>query len=582
MADDSFISLRYSQRLLQGHGLTWNDGERVEGYSNLTWVLACALLGLFGIDLVLAARLVAALATASTFAAIVYAFHPRRDAFALSGVVAVLGFALSTPIAVWAVGGLEQPLVAATAAWALALSLYSPEPRKRWPTCVLLAALALSRPDGVMVAGLITGGTLLGRGLKRVHLQEFALTFGSAVGAALIQLTFRVWYYGDWVPNPARIKLALTVERLELGLHYLMQAAFALAPSALAFISAVVLLAFQRRMRARLLPIVFLGLGWASYVAFIGGDIFPGRRHIVLLVVAGAFAVGEVFTWLHTRVSSRGRWVLAAAYGLTLATLQFGDAAAARARRERWEWDGKAIGSLLKRAFHQAQPLMAVDPAGCLPFFSQLPSIDMLGLNDWHIARHPPPRFGRGPLAHDFGDGKYVLKRKPDLVLWCLPHGSERPCFRSGVEMAADPEFRQKYRLVTFEVTRTRSFQSRIWVRTESPKIGLRRVSNDLDIPGYLFAQGRAVARWKGETLVTVATARKPGFLKRLRLDAGSYGLKINASDAVNVAARNAVPKRKGDTWQLDVPVTTHVNLSIAPAGTRSVDIRRVQLHKLP
>src|SRR5690606_2465390 len=39
MADDAFISLRYSERFLQGKGLTWNDGERVEGYSNITWVL---------------------------------------------------------------------------------------------------------------------------------------------------------------------------------------------------------------------------------------------------------------------------------------------------------------------------------------------------------------------------------------------------------------------------------------------------------------------------------------------------------------------------------------------------------------
>ncbi len=29
--DDSLISLRYAKRLLQGHGLTWTDGEVVEG-----------------------------------------------------------------------------------------------------------------------------------------------------------------------------------------------------------------------------------------------------------------------------------------------------------------------------------------------------------------------------------------------------------------------------------------------------------------------------------------------------------------------------------------------------------------------
>ncbi|MGB3965886.1 MAG: hypothetical protein WBO45_04080, partial [Planctomycetota bacterium] len=55
-SDDAFISLRYAQRLLAGDGLTWTDGEAVEGYSNLLWVLATAGLGALGVDLVTAAR----------------------------------------------------------------------------------------------------------------------------------------------------------------------------------------------------------------------------------------------------------------------------------------------------------------------------------------------------------------------------------------------------------------------------------------------------------------------------------------------------------------------------------------------
>lgn len=40
--DDAFISLRYADRLLNGHGLTWTDGQRVEGYSNILWILLIA------------------------------------------------------------------------------------------------------------------------------------------------------------------------------------------------------------------------------------------------------------------------------------------------------------------------------------------------------------------------------------------------------------------------------------------------------------------------------------------------------------------------------------------------------------
>ena len=50
LSDDALITLRYAGRLLEGHGLTWTDGPRVEGYSNLAWLLLCAGAGALGAD----------------------------------------------------------------------------------------------------------------------------------------------------------------------------------------------------------------------------------------------------------------------------------------------------------------------------------------------------------------------------------------------------------------------------------------------------------------------------------------------------------------------------------------------------
>src|SRR5215210_8827197 len=38
-SDDAFISYRYALNLIAGHGLVFNPGERVEGYTNLLYVL---------------------------------------------------------------------------------------------------------------------------------------------------------------------------------------------------------------------------------------------------------------------------------------------------------------------------------------------------------------------------------------------------------------------------------------------------------------------------------------------------------------------------------------------------------------
>jgi hypothetical protein len=42
LQDDAYISLRYADNLVHGHGLTFNVGDRVEGYSNFLWVILMA------------------------------------------------------------------------------------------------------------------------------------------------------------------------------------------------------------------------------------------------------------------------------------------------------------------------------------------------------------------------------------------------------------------------------------------------------------------------------------------------------------------------------------------------------------
>src|SRR5215212_3588570 len=41
--DDAYISFRYAYNLVEGHGLVFNEGEYVEGYTSLLWTLLMAL-----------------------------------------------------------------------------------------------------------------------------------------------------------------------------------------------------------------------------------------------------------------------------------------------------------------------------------------------------------------------------------------------------------------------------------------------------------------------------------------------------------------------------------------------------------
>ena len=47
LQDDAFISFRYGRNLVDGHGLVFNPGEAVEGYTNPSWtVLSAGLIAL--------------------------------------------------------------------------------------------------------------------------------------------------------------------------------------------------------------------------------------------------------------------------------------------------------------------------------------------------------------------------------------------------------------------------------------------------------------------------------------------------------------------------------------------------------
>src|SRR5438552_142444 len=48
--DDAFISLRYARNLAKGHGIVFNAGERVEGYTNFLWVVILAAPFLLRVD----------------------------------------------------------------------------------------------------------------------------------------------------------------------------------------------------------------------------------------------------------------------------------------------------------------------------------------------------------------------------------------------------------------------------------------------------------------------------------------------------------------------------------------------------
>lgn len=507
VADDALISLRYAERLLDGHGLTWTAGERVEGYSNLLWVLATAGLGALGMDLFVAMRALGLVAGAVALFALTAA-RPRTEPVWTWAVVPV-AYALSGTTGAWTLAGLEAPLVGALLALAF-LGLWraadddTHRARHEAVAAIALGLLAWTRPDGILFTACLAAALVFGPdpslptwSTRWLRALRIAVAPAAAVAA---QLVFRWAYYGEWVPNTARVKLGWSVQRVVDGLGHVGGGAWSLAPLVLFGVAGIVLGLRSPRDRTRAFGLACVGLVWTLYVAAVGGDVFPGYRHLVPLTVVLALGLGLGLAHVSSPRARRAAVVVVVA---TLAIHQIPHPGFRDVESETWVWYGRELADGLHRAFGDADPLLAVTAAGCLPYWSQMRSLDMLGLCDATIARNRPDDFGQGPLAHELGDPEVVFERRPDLIVFGAPGPDRGRAFagRYGSAFVNDPRFASRYRAVRVEVDGPAElggapFRSTIWIATDSPRIGLRNVGDTLVVPAwFLTRDARAAVR---------------------------------------------------------------------------------------
>lgn len=557
-ADDGFISLRYAERFLSGRGLTWTDGERVEGYSNLLWVLSCALTGAFGVDLVSAARALGLASSAATFAAIVHRYPPYRRSLVDPSAVASLFLALSPPMAIWAIGGLEQPLLAALLAWALIGSYgrwdapamgVGHRPNFVAPVC--LGLLCWTRPDAPVLVGAIALGIAVAGRFRAATVSAAGNSLLVPFALWLAQIIFRRFYYREWVSNSTLAKVAFNRHRLEDGVQYLKQTVQPIQSLLGALLVLVVLAMSERQSRARLTFLLVPLIVWSAYVVAIGGDIFPAHRQMIPAIVILALMLAECAAWCRRRAGGAAPalgWIWAAFLAASL-TLQQIDPDCENAVHERWEWDAVPVGKLFSKVFGDKKPLLAVDAAGALPYYSKLPAIDMLGINDRYLTHHQPTDFGTGLAGHELGDGNYLWSRKPDIVVFHLPAGDEGPSFRGGLEMRRRPDFGEFYQLVTWETESPQRLRCRAWIRKEDGVLGIERRESTMVIPGYLLASHPFdVARLDpvGAAGVT-ASADHPATLRDIPISAGYWRAAAEGEGGIALTISLAGKDIRGD-----------------------------------
>lgn len=413
VVDDAFISFRYARNLARGHGLTYNPGERVEGYSNLLWVLLVAPCHTVGIDALLWARLLGFACTLLVILTVVKLPTACARPKDVIGCIAPALLCTNCSFVLWTFGGMETALFALLVTWGC--FLYA---RGRASASVGAFVLAsLTRPEGALLLALTMA--------HYVVTQHFGCASGRrgrawatcACGTVLLGV-YAIWrqrYYGDWLPNTFHAKSGATLAHVLQGSEYLQDFCMTYFHPLLLLLPVVTIFASPgaARWASHMLCMIVAAAFFALYA---GGDWMPAHRFIVPVLPIAYFLVQEGARDLlrcMSPVTGRPKAAGIAAVGVVVLLFQnaltFADARHQARRFATENAYGASVGRWLRARAGEGASLAVCD-AGILPYVTDFHTIDRRGLMDRHIARL------RGETFMDKCDPDYVLDRKPTFI----------------------------------------------------------------------------------------------------------------------------------------------------------------------
>lgn len=428
LSDDAFISFRYARNLARGDGLVFNPGERVEGYTNFLLVVALAGAHRLGADLVAAGR---ALSLAGGAAVVALSFFLARrlaPGARLAPYLAAALLAVNPYLAAWSGAGLETTLYCALLLVLALVATRDPRPRGFLDAGAVGVLLALTRPEGALVFGLVACWRLAAApgGLRqRLAAVGPGLALFALVGGAYFAA--RGAYFGDLLPNTFYVKGSFTWRHAVRGLEYLH--AYASVPAAALLLAAAVAGAVVASRRGQQLVVALWALA-LSLVVLEGGDGLPMYRFLLPAAALGA-PLGAAALHAGGRAPRAAvALVLSAALGLSFFPPRDAQYEMFEYQRDhelpRWAAAGRALAPLTPST------TVAAVPIGALAYYSDLRVIDMMGLTDRTIARAETSTLGSGWAGHEKHDGAYVLSRRPDLILLGNVYVSESPVLLPG------------------------------------------------------------------------------------------------------------------------------------------------------
>jgi len=404
VCDDSFISFRYAENLVLGHGLVFNPGERVEGYTNLAWTLLIALAIGRGFDPVRASEALGLLFYALLAVVLALRSYNRsqREGGAFLPLAACLALGMED-FHVWATGGLETACFAFLAL-AGVLLVRAEDGRLLFCAGAVLSLAVATRPDGLLFAA-VAGAYLLTAWWTREGRWRAWTAFIVPLAATVLALVaFKQSYYGELLPTAFYSKSAADPYYAQgifyVGLFFLKN--WGLVAVGLAIVVALFLEGALRppARSSEVLLLAAAGGAFLFYVIYSGGDFMFARRLVPALPFF--FLVAEAGLLRLRRPKLRGA-ILAGAFAAVLLPYRLYSGETTRISYVADEPRFYPPESIAFRKLQGEEVGRALEGSGArvvveggmasFAFYSKLPYVvEMTGLTQYSLARLPISR----------------------------------------------------------------------------------------------------------------------------------------------------------------------------------------------
>ncbi len=412
--DDAYISYRYVANFLNGDGLVFNVGERVEGITNFGWTIFLILVGAFKADFIATSKIVGTIFGAGliifTFLTARLLFKPEDKWFAFLPPY-LLGANMA--LAYWAQSGLETGAFAFFASLAFYLYLL----RSR----LLIPALTLAvwiRPEGALIAAfLIVIEAILERRIPKYAIMCTTI----CLVISLPFVMFKYIYYGSIVPNPFYAKTGWTLDQFLAGVHYSAQffKHYGFYGAGI-IITAVFWRKLSNQARAVLLFTVF----YLIYIVLIGGDVLKVHRFFIPIFGLSAITISYSLWLLVQKLHYKTRLLVVFLLAFPLAIWTY-----LGPKDTVWHYCDSELGLVISMQ-GLARDIKSTDSTDFSVALTTIGAfsyelvghtiIDMLGLTDTTIARHPEQpikEFETTWRERNF-NATYVLGREPDYIVF--------------------------------------------------------------------------------------------------------------------------------------------------------------------